>query len=145
VIALSVVNLVFVVLRVEDIFYDPSLYTATLKVIALSIAPVLSYFNHGYTRRSSTILLTFYPYYLSSLAISLRTQYALLSNEGKVRTSVAHFAISLADLVLITVAWILECFGPEIDEILDNDFVKVGQSVKESPFLTANAYSRCVS
>lgn len=140
----SVANFVFVVLRAEDIFHDPSLYAAIIQVVALSIAPVLTYFNHGYTRRSSTILLVFYPYHITSIAISLRTQFAFVSNGDNVRTSAAHFAVSLAGLALITATWFLECFGPEIDETLDNDFVKVGRSVKESPFLTANAYSRCV-
>jgi uncharacterized membrane protein len=140
----SVANLIFVVLRGEDIFRDPSLYTAILEVLVFSMTPVLTYFNHNYTRRSSTILLTFYLYHISSVAISLRTQFALISNRERDPTQAAHLAISVAGLLLLIAAWMLECLGPETDETLDDGFVRIGRSVKESPYLTANAYSRCI-
>ncbi|KAF9518525.1 hypothetical protein BS47DRAFT_1388932 [Hydnum rufescens UP504] len=138
----SVANLIFVVLRGEDILRDPSLYTAILEVLVFPMTPVLTYFNHNYTRRSSTILLTFYPYHISSVAISLRTQFALISSGERVPTQAAHLAISVAGLLLLIVAWMLECFGPETDETLGNGFVRISRSVKETPYLTANAYSR---
>lgn len=111
-------------------------------VLALSITPALTRLNHLYTRRSSTTLLVFYPLYFIAQVLSLRTFSALIRKDGE-KLAVAKIALEIARASILFTAWMLECFGPEMDEMVDG-FVNVDEKVKESPYVTANFYDRYV-
>lgn len=121
---------------------DVNVFSAAFTVLALTIAPTLTRLNHLYTRRSSTTLLVFYPFYFVAQLISLRTSYTLLrGNDGKL--AVAKIALDIARVSILFIVWMLECIGPEVDDTVDG-FVNVDEKVKESPYVTANLYDRCV-
>ena len=111
-------------------------------MLALVIAPPLTRLNHLYTRRSSTTLLVFYPLYFVAQLISLRTSSELL-HEDNGKLAVAKIALDIAGTSILFVVWMLECVGPEVDDTVDG-FVNVDEKVKESPYVTANFYDRCV-
>lgn len=119
---------------------DAQIYSGLVTVITLGIATALTRLNHLHTRRSSTILLSFYPLYFIAKLVALRTSYALLDSD---KLAVAEIAVSIAHISLLFVVWMLECVGPEVDDMVDG-FVNVDEKVKESPYMTANLYSRYV-
>ena len=129
----------FRILQSSNALKNVTVYSAILQVFAFSVALTLTRLNHLHTRRSSTILLFFYPIYLAASLISVRTSFGLLGRGEKLGLS--SFAVGTAHGGLVLLAWIMECFGPEIDDTVDG-FVKVEASVKESPYETANLYSR---
>jgi hypothetical protein len=131
VIGTSFARLILAVILSPKPLADEAVYSATLQLITLSIAPIFTRLNHLYTRRSSTIFLVFYPLYLSAYFFVLRTQLALLRHGGYLH--VANFSVCIGHASLTFVVWLLECVGPEAD---------VDKVVKESPYVTANIYSR---
>lgn len=141
-VASSVTALVLAGIGSMDVLRDPTVYATLIRVISLSTTVPLTYLNHTYTRRSSTILLTFYPIYLIVSIIALRTSFTLLSERHSPTGSTAQFAVNVVEVTVLFSAWILECFGVEVDEVVDDGYVHVGTSVKESPYATANIYSR---
>ncbi|KAF8317395.1 hypothetical protein DL93DRAFT_2125118 [Clavulina sp. PMI_390] len=119
---------------------DLKLIADGLTIIAFVVAAWLTRVNHLYTRRSSTILLVFYPLFFGAQLTAIRTSAAFLSHSTR-GIRVAEFALSIALTALTFVVWMLECVGPEMDEMVDG-FVNVEEKVKESPYVTANIYSR---
>lgn len=139
-IATSIASLVLVVITSSLPAQDVDVYSVAFTVLALAIAPTLTRLNHLYTRRASTTLLVFYPLYFVAQLISLRTSLTLLSNEnGKI--AVAKVSLDIACVLILFIVWMLECVGPEMDEVVDG-FVHVDEKVKESPYVTANFYDR---
>lgn len=130
-------------LTIPSPFHDARFYTSTLSVVALALAIPLTRLNHLHTRRSSTALLVFYPLYLAAQLATLRTSLALLHGFGKEMVVVAGMCLTIAHASVLVVIWIIECFGPEMDETVDG-FVNVETNGKESPYATANFYSRFV-
>lgn len=118
---------------------DVQIYSGLFTILAFGIAFKLTRVNHLQTRRSSTVLLTFYPLYSLAQLTSLRTSYYIHKSDGKL--GAAKIAVIIVHILLVFIVWMLECVGPEMDEMVDG-FVNVDQKVKESPFLTANFYSR---
>lgn len=125
-------------------------YASLLQTLAfLLVAPLLTRLNHLHTRRSSTILLGFYPLYLAAALVGVRTSFALWrtpigSGGGEKKLGTAIFAVGIAHAGTVFVSWILECFGPERDDEVEGGYVTVKKNVKESPYVTANIYSRQV-
>lgn len=96
-----------------------------LEPICLSTAPFLTCANHSRTRRSSTILLLFWPLYILVLLIWTRTIHGLgewLPVSIALRTTTALFGL---------IAFALECVGPEVGSTAD----------RENPVTTANIFS----
>ena len=142
VLLVTIARLILAIITSPSPLADQRTYSLILQVVALSVLAPLTDLNHNLTRRSSTILLFFYPLFFLTSATSIRTaSYFLDRNQ---RLVVADFSLSIAEIAFITAAWMLECVGPEVDEVVDG-FVPVGKAVKESPFETANIYSRYAS
>lgn len=99
-----------------------------LEALAFVVASILTELNHTRTRRSSTIILLFWPLYLAALAIWIRTSISLspssITPEVVLRSTVG--LLGLLDFVL-------ECACPEIG--LDES------EVSENPILRANVFS----
>ncbi|KAF8340537.1 metal resistance protein YCF1 [Cantharellus anzutake] len=120
---------------------DPALYTSILEVIAFTVVVSLTYLNHRFTRRSSTTLLVCYPIYFVASFIYLRTLFevhALRHSASKL--GLVYRNLALTQTIFVFAAWILECVGPEMDDAVE--LTKAKNGVKESPYLTANFYSR---
>lgn len=139
-IATSVASVVFAVLLNDSPVTDHALWAAIFKVVGLSVAVPLTFLNHLHTRRSSTILLVFYPLYTIASIVSLRTSYWVLRDHGG-RLFTAQLAVSITRAALLVLTWMIECFKPEVDELVDG-YVPIGDPVNESPYATANLYSR---
>lgn len=103
-----------------------------LEVVALFVAPFLTYLNHYRTRTSSAILLLFWPVYALAVLIWGRTALTI-SPHGLLPV----VALRSVVVVLGFVAFALECLGPEIDE---PEYCDKGHA--ESPLLTANIFSQ---
>ncbi|KAG8872786.1 hypothetical protein FRC20_009062 [Serendipita sp. 405] len=102
---------------------------------ALVLLPIVMRRNHLRARRSSSLVLLFWPTYLAALATWARTSY-LTSWFDQIKTEII-LTISLA--VIGTIVWSLECIGPEHGP---GAYHPIGKDVHESPFQTANIYSR---
>ncbi|KAG8818826.1 hypothetical protein FRC18_012320 [Serendipita sp. 400] len=102
---------------------------------ALVLLPIVMRRNHLRARRSSSLVLLFWPTYLSALATWARTSY-FTSWFDQIKTELI-LTISLA--VIGTIVWSLECIGPEHGP---GAYHPIGKDVHESPFQTANIYSR---
>ncbi|KAJ7449546.1 multidrug resistance-associated ABC transporter [Mycena latifolia] len=111
----------------------PLLESYILEPLALLGSIVLTYFHHTRRRTSASILLIFWPLYLTALVIWARSvSYSKDDRE--------YFRLPLllkGGVALFGVASLsLECVGPEIGASEDE------KSVHESPVLTANIYTR---
>ncbi|KAG8788253.1 hypothetical protein FRC12_014784 [Ceratobasidium sp. 428] len=103
-----------------------------VSVVAFVLLGLLTYLNHTRTRRSSTILLTFWPFYVLLQLASLRTHISMYSPRGQV------FALRCALLGASVMSWALECLCPD-QAARDPD---AEPDEKESPYEYANIYSR---
>ena len=120
-------------------FVDPALYASFLEAIAFMVVVPLTYLNHLFTRRSSTILLSCYPIYVISSVVFLRTLFQVHGSRHSTSTfGLVYRNLSVVQTAVVFLAWILECVGQEVDD----ESLKVEKSVNESPYLTANLYSR---
>ena len=98
-----------------------------LEPIALFTAVVLTHYNHIHTRRSSTILLLFWPVYVVVFCIWARTFFSQFELHGNVL-----FALRCSSISMGLASFVLECFSPEYGE---------EETTEESPLLTANVFS----
>lgn len=96
-----------------------------LEPICLSIAPFLTRVNHIRTRRSSTILLLFWPLYVVVLLLWTRTMHDM--DEWLPVPVALRSTAALSGLL----AFALECVGPEVGSTAD----------RENPVITANVFS----
>ena len=105
-----------------------------LEVIALLLAPFLTYLNHYRSRTSSSLLLLFWPTYLAGLLVWART-------EWMAHWSAMHLVVFLKAAVAGCglIAFALECFGSEFT--LEDHPELADKGVVESPLLTANIFS----
>ena len=111
------------------------LQTYILELVALSVTPFLTYFNHTRTRTSSTILLLFWPLYVAILTIWSRTVIAMgLSNLSIV------FALKWVVTGLGLIAFALECLGPEYRSEVSEE--EAGKETLEHPLAVANIFSK---
>lgn len=91
--------------------------------------------NHLHMRRSSTLLLVFWPLYILALATWARTSHSI----GWFDTHWIDLGLVSSIVAVGTILWILECVGPEHGP---GAYHPIGKEVNESPFQTANIYSR---
>ncbi|CAK5273937.1 unnamed protein product [Mycena citricolor] len=101
-----------------------------LEPVAFLSAVALTYFNHTRNRKSSTVLLIFWPVYLIVLAVWVRS--VINTDFARYRT-----LLLLKGSVAVAVlgAFTLECIGPETGLPEDEN------TRYEHPILTANVYS----
>jgi ATP-binding cassette subfamily C (CFTR/MRP) protein 1 len=104
--------------RFSNVFMLPSI----LNFLAMPMLLVLSHLNHQRSLRSSTVVLLFWPIYLMSVAVVLRTRINIValgqqSQSGGFGRSDGlgwtTFAIYLASLLFGIIAWLIECWGPD--------------------------------
>ncbi|KIK60287.1 hypothetical protein GYMLUDRAFT_73760 [Collybiopsis luxurians FD-317 M1] len=122
----SLSNLVLVLLLHESVAL---LQSYILEPIALFAITLLTYFNHTRTRKSSTILLVYWPIHTIALAIWIRT--AVSKDINLYRLPIA-LKCAAGGLGLLSFA--LECIGPEFDQ-------KQDKASHENPVITANIFS----
>ena len=101
-----------------------------LETTAFASILIYTYFNHTRTRRSSTVLLLFWPLYIGAIAIWCRTFAA-----ANVQPDITLLVLRLTSVGLGSVSYLLECMGSEIGLLQSN------KVYKENPVLTANIYS----
>jgi hypothetical protein len=122
----SIANILFIIFHPNKPV--PVLQSYLLEPFALTSILIFSYFNHTRTRSSSTLLLIFWPLYITAIAIWART---VMSRD------LDHFLVILslkcAALSLAAIAFGFECKGPESEAFGSDNY--------ESPILTANVYS----
>jgi ATP-binding cassette subfamily C (CFTR/MRP) protein 1 len=109
------------------------LLTYALEPIALASAIILTYINHQRTRRSSSILLLFWPAYIAGILIWAHSLYS----EGFLHQHVV-FALRCAVGIFGFLTFILECLGTELDSKNADDATEE----LENPLLTANIFSK---
>ncbi|KAF9457511.1 multidrug resistance-associated ABC transporter [Collybia nuda] len=110
----------------------PVIQSYILEPVSLAAATALTYFNHTRTRRSSSLLLIFWPLYLVGLSIWIRT---ILARDFEYYRFILTLKASVAGLGLITFG--IEAMGPEYDTI-----PSLGDKVHmENPVITANIFS----
>lgn len=97
-----------------------------LEVVALAVGTVLTYLAHTRTRKSSSILLLFWPAYTVGFVIWTRTQFTTMNSEI---LPVLGFKCAVVALGILSLR--LECLGPE----------QVDPLKHENPVLTANIFS----
>ncbi|KAG8684180.1 hypothetical protein FRC11_012505, partial [Ceratobasidium sp. 423] len=131
-VGLSCANLILEALRRHTSIISFPLLSALITLIASLFVGLLTYYNHTRTRRSSTILLTLWPFYLLEQAVILRTQLLLHQSHGVL------FALRCGLLAVGAISWALECFCP--DRTKQDPDAEPEQ--KELPYERANVYSR---
>ncbi|KAJ1307098.1 hypothetical protein OPQ81_001216 [Rhizoctonia solani] len=131
-VGLSCVHLVLEALRHHTSIISTPVLSALITLITSLFVGLLTYYNHTRTRRSSTILLTLWPFYLLEQVIALRTQ-LLLHQSHEVL-----FALRCALLGVGALSWALECLCPDRTK-QDPD---AEPEEKELPYERANVYSR---
>ncbi|KAH9946530.1 metal resistance protein YCF1 [Amylocystis lapponica] len=131
----SCANLIYILATHQRVAF---VHAYVLEVLALLVAPCLTYLNHYHTRTSSSLLLLFWPAYVLALLIWGRTVSSSPSF-APLLSVVVPLKCALAVNGLI--AFTFECLGPEFspeDCPVDEDLVK---GHVESPLLTANIFS----
>ena len=133
---LSVARLVFATLSPSH--QSPALFLSLLsQICAFLILPAFTRHNDIRARRSSTLLLLFWPVYLIGYLIWARTAAAT----NWIHHHQVDFILASTVALLGLFHWVLECFGPEhgkdASQVLNRD-------PNESPYETANVYSRWV-
>ncbi|CAE6433317.1 unnamed protein product [Rhizoctonia solani] len=131
-VGLSCTHLVLEALRHHASIISTPVISALISLVASLFVGLLTYYNHTRTRRSSTILLTLWPFYLLAQVVVLRTQ--LLLHESRS----ALFALRCAFLAAGALSWALECFCP--DRVKQDPDAEPEE--KELPYERANVYSR---
>lgn len=107
----------------------------------------LSHQNHQHSLRSSSVILIFWPLYLFSIAITLRTLINIIAlgqqptSGGFARGGALGWTAEgmyLASIGCGIVAWLIECYGPENRGITLRDEV----TYDKAPALTVTAAGR---
>ncbi|KAG9024994.1 hypothetical protein FS837_005122, partial [Tulasnella sp. UAMH 9824] len=124
----AIAALVLTVNTSTDPLHDESVYIAALRAAVFPAVGLLTRSNHTKTRRSSTIVLAFFPVYIVAQAQWIKTSY---ESNGYTLTPLAAVISGLIGVAFL--ANLLECKGPERAEDLEE---------KENPYVTANFYSR---
>lgn len=104
--------------RFSNVFMLPSI----LHFLAMPMLLVLSHLNHQRSLRSSSVVLIFWPIYLSAVAVVLRTRINIVAL-GQQPTSGGFgrsdalgwttFAMYMASMTFGAIAWLIECWGPD--------------------------------
>ncbi|CAE7095301.1 unnamed protein product [Rhizoctonia solani] len=131
-VGLSCAHLILDVFRHHASIISMPVLSALITLVTSLFVGLLTYYNHTRTRRSSTILLTLWPFYLLQQAVALRTQVLLHQLDDPL------FALRCALFAVGTLSWALECFCPDRAK-QDPD---AEPEAKELPYERANVYSR---
>jgi ATP-binding cassette subfamily C (CFTR/MRP) protein 1 len=131
---LSVARLAFATLSPKH--QSPAVFLSLVsQTLAFLILPALTRHNDLRARRSSTLMLLFWPAYLTGYLIWART--AAATNWA--RHHQVDFILASIVALLGLFHWAIECFGPEHG----NDASQVpNRDPNESAYGTANVYSR---
>jgi hypothetical protein len=105
------------------------------QAVAFLVLPVLTKREYLRTRRSSTLLLVFWPLYILFYGTWLRTSLAT----GWFEKHPTELGLSTTVASIGFVLWAIECVGPEH---VPGAYHPIGKDVNESPFQIANVYSR---
>ncbi|KAJ7583390.1 ABC transporter type 1, transmembrane domain-containing protein [Mycena floridula] len=124
----SIVNVALILGRHKQV---PVFQSYILESLSLAGAIALTYYNHTRARKSSTILLVYWPAYTLALGIWIRT--VLTKDFDRL-----ILALKCASAALGLVSFLLECIGPEVDQQRDSEKVFM-----ENPMITANIFSIC--
>lgn len=130
--ALSCAILVVELVQGRAPLVSASTINAFTGVFAYAALGALAHLNHTRTRRSSTVLLTFWPLWIIERVAALRTE-VLIGNQREIL-----FGLECAILGVGLILWALECFCPDRTK-LDPD---AEPEEKELPYERANVYSR---
>jgi ATP-binding cassette subfamily C (CFTR/MRP) protein 1 len=128
-------------LRIGFLFFDDKEVSFAIDISLFSqlaafwLVAVILAKNHRKSRHSSTLFLIFWPLYLVVLAIWARTSH----NTGWFAQHPVEFRLSVALAVIGFALWTIECVGPEHGP---GAYHSIGKDLNESPFQTANVYSR---
>ncbi|KAF8527278.1 P-loop containing nucleoside triphosphate hydrolase protein [Gautieria morchelliformis] len=111
--------------------------TALLNILAFALTPAFTYLNHTRTRSSASVLILFWPAYILSLLIWLRSIFtANLPSKHDVDVWLVCAAAAFG-----AVSFMLELMGPELAGDAD-EYEEIGKVENESPIVRANIYSR---
>ncbi|KZT65750.1 multidrug resistance-associated ABC transporter [Daedalea quercina L-15889] len=105
-----------------------------LDILALLVAPVLTYLNHNRTRSSSTLLLLFWPSYAACVIVWCRTV-----ADTSLHAFIPVLALKCAATALGLAAFVLESLGVELSP--EDKLPSTEKDHVESPLLTANVFS----
>jgi ATP-binding cassette, subfamily C (CFTR/MRP), member 1 len=128
-------------LRIGFLFFDDKEVSFAIDIslfsqlAALWLVAVILPKNHRKSRHSSTLFLVSWPLYLVVFAIWARTSH----NTGWFAHHPVEFRLSVALAVIGFALWMVECIGPEHGP---GAYHPIGKDLNESPFQTANVYSR---
>ena len=131
---LSVARFVFATLSPKP--QPPAVYISLLtQALAFLILPALTRHNDLRARRSSTLLLLFWPVYLTGYIIWARTAASI----NWIHRHQLDFTLASIIAVLGLFHWVLECFGPEHGK---DAYHVPNRDQNESSYQTASVYSR---
>jgi len=122
----AVVHLVLVLVHTPHAFKNIITLPSVLHLLAIPVLAALSWFNHLYSLRSSSVILLFWPVYLIALATVFRTRFSMLQQDHSTplygagyiygswnKTGKASFALFACSVGFGIMAWIVDIFGPE--------------------------------
>lgn len=137
----AIVNVVLLLVSLPHRFSNIFMLPAILHLIAMPILLALSHLNHQRSLRSSSVVLIFWPIYLSAIAVIFRTRINIVAlgqqhqsggfgrSDGLGWTA---FAMYLASVTLGVIAWLIECWGPDNARITLKENVEYNGSAKSS-------------
>ncbi|KAJ9099303.1 hypothetical protein QFC21_004184 [Naganishia friedmannii] len=137
----AIVNVILLLVSLPHRFSNIFMLPAILHLIAMPVLLVLSHLNHQRSLRSSSVVLIFWPIYLSVIGVVLRTRINIVAlgqqgesggfgrSDGLGWTA---FAMYLASVTLGIVAWLIECWGPDNSRITLKENVDYDGSAKPS-------------
>lgn len=137
----ALVNVILLLVSLPHRFSNIFMLPAILHLIAMPILLVLSHLNHQRSLRSSSVVLIFWPIYLSVIGVVLRTRINIVAlgqqhesggfgrSDGLGWTA---FAMYLASVTVGIVAWLIECWGPDNSRIVLKENVEYDSSTKPS-------------
>ena len=127
----SCVNLILILATHVPVFFLPQY---ALEIAALLLAPILTSLNHYRSRTSSSLLLLFWPVYISAFVVWARTVLSVSTDTFRIVV-----ALRGAIAALGLVALVVECFGTEFTP--EDGPGELVHGHVESPLLTANLFS----
>ncbi|KAF9473354.1 multidrug resistance-associated ABC transporter [Pholiota conissans] len=123
----STANVVLIVLQHKSV---PVLPSYILEPFTFAVILVFTYFNHTHTRTASTVLLIFWPLYITAVAVWTRTIALTGAHPFIVILALRWTAVGIG-----AISFAIETMGSQVDAVPSD---KLAQ---ENPLITANIYS----
>ena len=146
--AFALIHAILTMAVAPRIFANQETYTGLFLFVALIMAIPFTRQNHHYSRRSSSVILSFWPIYL--LAVALRIHTIILQDIRSLSLiAKVSFGMWMAAIGFGLIAYGFECLCPErpgkdgyqpVGDGEDNDSKE--ELFNESPMMAANMYSR---